>query len=133
MRPHPDDQQPVRYTDWMGLLYSFVRNPMGTLTFILAATGFRFGPSGQLPDLWDVLLWILVLVLILALLVFILWALPKTYHVILIWITTMLVSLFAMSWCLNYEAQCRTYFIVTAQRITLLKTLLIDFILRLTA
>jgi hypothetical protein len=62
----------------------------------------------------DLVIVALAVVLVIGVIYFLLKTLPKTYHVILIWCGTTLVSMLTMGWCLNNEDRCRDSFIYTA-------------------
>jgi O-antigen ligase len=46
--------------------------------------------------------------------------LPRVFRLILTWSVTVIVSLLSMSWCINYEQKCSTYFVYTEEKAELL-------------
>lgn len=115
----------------MDVLWWCFKSPTGAIGFIVSALGWRATQNGGTFDLMDMALTLLIAVVLLACILFLLWALPKTFHVLLIWCGTLLVSMLTMGWCLNNEERCRASFVYTADKAFSFQRFLEDFALQL--
>lgn len=115
----------------LDLILWFARSPTSAVGVVLSALGWSVSKSGGVFDLMDVVFTLFVGITVLAFVIFLLWALPKTYHVVLIWSGTLLVSMLTMGWCLNNEQRCRSSFVYTADTSLLIKHNIEHFILKL--
>jgi hypothetical protein len=113
------------------LILWFARSPTSAVGVVLSALGWSVSKQGGVIDMMDIVFTLLAVMTVLSFVIFLLWALPRTYHVVVIWGGTMLVSMLTMGWCLNNEQRCRASFIYTADTTLVIRHALEDFILKL--
>lgn len=87
----------------------------GTVGVLTAATVQWFS-AGVVFDPFNLALYLVYIVLIISLIYFVVRILPSTLRVIFTWAVTVALSLMSMSWCLNNETVCRTYFVYTDEK-----------------
>lgn len=103
--------------------------PSGVVSIFVAAMLQRMS-TGSAFDPFEFALYLVYIVLIVSLIYFVLWILPPTLRVIMTWSITVVISLLSMSWCLNNEATCRTYFVYTDEKVAMVIESIKDTVIR---
>jgi len=92
-------------------------NPLAILTLFGGGLGTRMSMNNwQVPGIDDLTHYTVGFLFVVASVYFLVSALPKTYHIFVTAACCGILSLLSMSWCLNNETSCRSYYVVTAER-----------------
>jgi hypothetical protein len=111
MIKQPEHATPVGALFQFGYaLANYIHDPRGLLVVVASALGFKWNYGSGSMDPYDVGIIVLLAVMALAALSFVLWALPRVYHVLFIWTACIIISLLTMSWCLNNHDPCISYY-----------------------
>jgi hypothetical protein len=97
---------------------NIIQNPAAFVTLFFSGIGGKMAyTGGTMPDALDLFIYFIILLFVIAGIKFLVWALPQTYHIFVQGITCAVFSWLAMGWCMNNEAKCRDYFVITTNKI----------------
>ena len=114
------------------LLALFYNNPTAFFGVMVSGiTGRIVSSGGVIPDAYELLHYFLLFLFAVASVSFLLWALPKSIHVFVNALVCAIFSLLMMSWCMNSEEKCKTYFVVTSEKINHIYMAAAEFVFKL--